>query len=685
MRLRIELVPVLAACGLLAIGSGMAAADEGDPPAVAARLSYAQGAVSLQPAGVDQWTAAVVNRPITSGDRLWTDQGSRAELQLGSIAIRLNEATGFSFLNLDDSSVQMQVTAGTVEIHVPELNDSGSIEIDTPALALSVRGPGDYRVDVSDTGDVSSVEAIDGEAEVSGGGQSFPLHAQQRGEFTAAGGLAADIGTIGTPDEFDSWCFGRNRREAEARKAVGRYVSPEVTGFEDLDQYGEWQQEPQYGYVWVPTAVPVGWAPYQVGHWVWIDPWGWTWVDSQPWGFAPFHYGRWAHLRAGWCWVPGPPRVRPIYAPALVGWVGGGPGVTVALSVGAGVAWFPLGPRDVYVPPYHVSSTYVRNVNVTNTTVINNTYITNVIQSNGAGIRSINQRIPGAVTAVPRTVFTSAEPVAPHVVRLSPEQLRNTRASMTPPPIAPERRSVLGAGAAIGRPVHAPPQRLMDRPVVALRIPPPAPVPFEKARQAIVANGGRPLPPPQLARLRPNNGPQPFRSAREPSTARPVPFHSVEPPGPGRAGTVPVPDRGPQLRPNAGARDYRVPTTPAPRTDRPPEAQPRFRPGPPRPFERPPVERPPVERPPVERPRVERPPVERPPLERPPVQRPPVEAPPLARPRIERVPAVPHPAPAPPRGLPPPQPHAAPPPHAPPPPRAGPERRDSERGRTQER
>jgi hypothetical protein len=145
----------------------------------------------------------------------------------------------------------------------------------------------------------------------------------------------------------DRWCSQRDYREEHA--VARRYVSDDVIGYEDLDDYGGWRQVPEYGTVWFPHVTVVDWAPYRYGHWAWISPWGWTWVDDAPWGFAPFHYGRWVNVRGGWGWVPCPPRVvavayvRPVYAPALVAWVGG-PHVAVGVGVGGGVnvGWFPL-------------------------------------------------------------------------------------------------------------------------------------------------------------------------------------------------------------------------------------------------------------------------------------------------------------------------------------------------------
>src|SRR6202011_2395341 len=75
--------------------------------------AWAEGSVSRQPAGVQEGAAATVNRPLTTGDKLWTDQDSRAELDIGAAVIRLGATTGFSFLNLDDNTAQMQVPAGT--------------------------------------------------------------------------------------------------------------------------------------------------------------------------------------------------------------------------------------------------------------------------------------------------------------------------------------------------------------------------------------------------------------------------------------------------------------------------------------------------------------------------------------------------------------------------------------------
>jgi hypothetical protein len=473
----------------LAITS-VARADDSDPSARVARLGYVQGQVSIEPAGVDEWAAADLNRPLTTGDKLWLDADSRVELSIGSAVVRLGSATGFSFLNLDDHTAQMQVTAGTASVHVRTMDENDTLEVDTPNSVVSLLGPGDYRVEVNDAGDTSVVKVSGGTAEVSAGRQEFPVHPQQQITLTGTDAVSAVVGSLGAPDAFDSWSLERDRRTQVAQ--TSNYVSPDVIGAEDLDQNGTWQSTPEDGYVWAPNTVAVGWAPYRYGHWAWISPWGWTWIDDAAWGFAPFHYGRWATFGGRWCWVPGPPRRRPVYAPALVAWVGGAPvGASAAFGGNAGVAWFPLGPREVYVPAYPVSQTYVRNINVSNTTV-NNTYITNVYNHNIKDIHYVNRNAPGAITAVSQTTFTTAQPVGRNVVRLSRNELAAATTSTTTPPITPARQSVLGGGAT-GRGVRRPPLALQNRAVFAKTPPPPAPVPFAAQQQAIHANGGRPI------------------------------------------------------------------------------------------------------------------------------------------------------------------------------------------------
>jgi hypothetical protein len=431
--MRTRALPVLSA-GALRLGAlvllsllmlSVAFADETSTPGRVARLSYVQGSVSLEPAGSQDWVAAELNRPLTTSDRLWSDTPtSRAELDIGGAVVRVGSDTGFSFLNLDDNVAQMQVTAGTVSVTVRELLENQTYEIDTPNVAVLLDQAGQYRVDVNEAGNTTVVRVSEGQAEASGGGPSIPIANQQMMTFAGNDAIPA---SLGAPDGFDDWTFERDRESEQA--ASQQYVPEDMPGTEDLDENGEWQNTPDYGYVWVPTAVAAGWAPYSYGHWAWVSPWGWTWVDNAPWGFAPFHYGGWARWRNSWCWVPGPRQARAKYSPAVVGWVGGG----------AGVGWFALGPREVFVPGYRLS-------------------------------HYANSAVPGAVITVPQSVFASAQAVNTHRLNVAVGQGARLATTAAPPTFAPIRPSVLaGAPDVI---VRKPPAVLLNRVVVARMAPP---------------------------------------------------------------------------------------------------------------------------------------------------------------------------------------------------------------------
>jgi len=477
--------------------SSLAFAQDGDdPPSRVARLSYTSGAVSFQPAGTDDWVDATVNRPMTAGDKLWSDSGSRVALHIGSASINLSENTGFSFLNLTDNIAQLQLTAGTLRIRVKRLGDDENFEIDTPNLAFSVLRPGIYRISVNDAGNTTIIEDRGGEGEVTGGGSAYTVHAGDVGTFSGTNELVADVENVGgEEDDFERWSEQRDHHEDISISA--RYVSDDAIGYDDLDDNGGWRPVPEYGTVWFPHMALVGWAPYHYGHWAYVAPWGYTWVDDAPWGFAPFHYGRWIMVGGAWGWVPCPPRpvvyggpvyVRPVYAPALVAWIGGGGGV--------GVAWFPLGPREVYMPAYPVSRAYVNNVNVSNTTVnttvVNNYYTTVVVNKsvNVTNVTYVNQRVPGAVAATTPQAFSSGQAVSKYVVRVDAREVASAPVNATTPPAVPQREAVLGGRTSAN---VKPPAAIQTRAVVAKTAPPPPPPSFAQRQAAIQSNGGRPL------------------------------------------------------------------------------------------------------------------------------------------------------------------------------------------------
>ncbi|SAK76623.1 proline-rich exported protein [Caballeronia calidae] len=475
MKTRTIAAATLCACALSAT-SGMTAlaqtapavtapAEQVDPPGRIARLNYMAGTVTTEPAGASDWSYAQINRPLTTGDQLWNDENARSELHIGSTAVRLGPKTALSILALDDDTAQLKVSQGTLSTHVRDLPPGASYEIDTPNAALALTTPGDVRVDVAPDGRATTVTVRSGGVTAYGDGGSVQLAGGQQMTFEGTSLQQASADAAPAPDAFDQWAASRDA--SEDRSISARYVSRDVPGYQDLDANGTWRSDPSYGPVWVPNSVSADWAPYRQGHWAWQDPWGWTWIDDAPWGFAPYHYGRWAYVGSQWAWVPGPMAVSapPAYAPALVAFVGDGGspvGWNVALTVGgiaaAGVAWFPLGPREAWRPHRDGwSPRYYERVN--RNVYVNNTYI--------------NYRAPHALTAVPANTFVHGRPVGREPYAVDPSRWRNPRFFAGAPGIAPTRNSFAPG---TRRADYRPPQGGFGRPVVATRAPvaPPA-------------------------------------------------------------------------------------------------------------------------------------------------------------------------------------------------------------------
>ncbi|MEO8345014.1 MAG: DUF6600 domain-containing protein, partial [Betaproteobacteria bacterium] len=481
--LRVRTLSLAAGVALMISGS-LAYAD---PPSRVARLGDVSGAVSFSPAGENDWVHATINRPLTRGDRLWAEANARAEIEVGGTTIRMNDGTGLTVLNLDDRIAQLQLSQGTLNVRVRRLDANQVFEVDTPNLAFTLRQPGAYRIFVESDGSATTIVVRNGQGEVYGDGAAYAIDSRQSYRFT--GTDLRDYQYVDVPrfDEFDRWSSERDRRFDNSRSA--RYVSRDVVGYQDLDANGTWRVDASYGNVWIPTQVAAGWAPYRDGHWAWVDPWGWTWVDDAPWGFAVSHYGRWANMQGTWGWVPGPVSTRAYYAPALVAFVGGN-NFQLAISSGnvGGVAWFPLGPREVYRPSYAVSRGYFENVNrsntIVNTTVINN-YYNNVNVNN---VVYANRQVVGAVVAVPTAVFVQSQEVAKAAVRVTPAMLASAPIALTAP-VVPTARSVRGAAG----PGEKPPANAFERIAVARTAPPAPNAGFAAQQQQLAATPGKPL------------------------------------------------------------------------------------------------------------------------------------------------------------------------------------------------
>lgn len=547
---------------LAALGGASAQSEPSeDPPSRVARLSEFSGQVWLYNADSgNEWVSAVRNRPVTSGDRLATEAGARAELQIGSTTVRLDSSTELEVTALDDERLSLQLVSGSASVRVVDLANAGAVDVSTDEGRFVVQRAGSYRFDRD--GSASRLTVNSGLARYEGANSGLAVSPGQRAEFWIdSGGVAQYTMSAPVNDDFAAWNSERERHVVSG--VASRYVSPEMTGVEELDRYGRWEQNPEYGALWIPTAVAVDWAPYRTGHWAWVRPWGWTWVDDAPWGFAPFHYGRWVYVRNNWCWTPGARVARPVYAPALVAWVGG-PRANVSITVGGGpaVGWFPLAPREVYVPSYRVSPRYVQNVNITH--VANVTVINNVYNNPQAHREFDNRRYQNAITVVPTSVMTSRQPVAPAAaqVRRNPawsreianQPVRSAVTLVAPPVAAPLAAPVRSVDPRAVRP----PPGFAERPAAAPRAGTPAAPERDRdgrGRDVARPEGGRPTPP--VAQQ-----PTPMAPAAAPAVKPAAPAAIVNPAAPAVNPGSPRPPARPMPSTESGERRDVAPNVP---------------------------------------------------------------------------------------------------------------------------
>jgi hypothetical protein len=459
----------------------------GDEPPVqqtVARLSYVNGDVSFARGDdPDNWQPADANVPMTLGDRAWTADG-RLELQIqGGNVVRLAKQTDLTALNLTEDTKQFSMSAGVASFRVRRLYEDEVFEVDTPNAAITFESPGDYRIDVRPDGD-TRLQVRSGRAVLAAGGGQISIDG---GEAMMIGGDQPpryDFIPMGSPDGWDGWVSDREGRYRNIRSY--QYVSHNIAGVEDLDTYGSWRSIPSYGWCWTPASVTVGWAPYRAGRWMWQDPWGWTWVSTEPWGWAPYHYGRWVTYSSRWFWVPVAPAVAVVaYRPALVAFVGGGPGFGVSAGFTTDyVGWFPLGPREPFVPWWGRPAVNV--VNVTNVTYINRTYVTVVNQQTFVQGRVMTTNYvhdPSVIQRIERA------PVVRGIIPIVPTQ-DSIRVS-----------SRQGTAA-------RPPQPAVQRSVVTRVAPPPAPPRFDEKVQVIRQQRGAPVNAAQAQKLAVDRGGQ---------------------------------------------------------------------------------------------------------------------------------------------------------------------------------
>lgn len=353
--------PFMRAAAVLALmACSVLAQAQSEAPARVGRVSLVQGPVTISTEDGDQPEGALVNWPVTSDNRITTARNARTEIRIGSTAVRLDGDSSLEVLELDDDRLQLLLHYGSANIRVRNAEVLDGFSIETPQGRVRMREAGRIRIDaISGT---SVVDVFDGVALVDADGSTISVRPGRRVEMRQGDLLTA----LAVRTSFDDWA--RLRDQQDDRVVSDRYVTTEMTGYEELDRYGSWSDSSEYGPVWLPRHVSSGWAPYRDGRWTWVSPWGWTWIDNAPWGYAPSHYGRWVMINQRWGWAPGRHTGRPVWAPALVGWVGGS-GWSLAFNSGSlhrsapAQGWYPLGFGEHYVPGYRVKNDHLRYIN----------------------------------------------------------------------------------------------------------------------------------------------------------------------------------------------------------------------------------------------------------------------------------------------------------------------------------
>jgi hypothetical protein len=440
------------------IFAASAAHAQSDPPGRVGRLAFTQGTVSFREAQEADWSAAVVNMPMTSGDTLWTEGDSHGEVSLAGTRIRLEGSTQLEMRTIDDRQILLELAQGRIDVKSFALDTSQPYQIVTPRGTVTLLAQGDYYVEAGTTEDSTILGVRSGAAQIeTAGGQVLAVRAGEMGEIAVDGGMPRLQKLPGTPPPLPAYWADRDRQIVYDQP---QYLSASVSGYEDLQAYGAWSNDPDYGWAWAPRAMPAGWAPYHEGHWAYVRPWGWTWIDNAPWGFAPYHYGRWANRDGRWLWCPPDRGLRPVYAPALVAFVGG---VELALTLGdpniAPVGWFPLGPHEAYVPPYSADRDYYRRLNAgahVPQPALDERW-QRAERHEPINVQQLNERLVNHrfAAVVPAEDFAHSRPVAPAAVHATAERLMSAPSAPVAAPPAPGHSLARPTEARTNEPKHA--------------------------------------------------------------------------------------------------------------------------------------------------------------------------------------------------------------------------------------
>ena len=339
-----------------------------------AHISVVDGAALLERDGRSE--SAPASMPLLAGDRVRT--------QNGRVEILFNDG---STLHLDtNSTVDFQsdevsrLLDGRIRLNIVSsggANRSMTYRVDAPSAWVQIARPGEYRISVLGGGDGRGPEVelavLRGEADIVNEDGRTTLGAGERAFARAGAGPSPSyVFNSASWDTFDRWSEGRR----DSRLGVSAEYLPETvqTYAATFNDYGYWQNEPTYGYVWYPR-VRAGWRPYYYGRWTSLRPWGWTWIGSDPWAWPTHHYGRWGFSGSSWFWIPGrtwgPAWVSWAYAPGYVSWcpLGWNNRAVYGFSYGGGYRGYNPWNAWTVVPHHGFGRGYV-NLNVVNSTRI---------------------------------------------------------------------------------------------------------------------------------------------------------------------------------------------------------------------------------------------------------------------------------------------------------------------------
>jgi hypothetical protein len=417
---------------LLSLIGGSAARGD-DAPTRVGRVSLAEGGAAIRIAAKD-WSDTGPNHPIAAGMSVRTPAQGRAVLRIGAETIALAGGTELDIAQLDETGMQIVLRRGRIGLGLASLDSARGIEIRIPPGHIRLLTAGVYDIAAGTDREPARLAVADGHAGLVANEVETTVAAGSAVLLRGHDVVSANVDEA-RPDEFVAWWRPEARDAGEP--AALQYVSAEMTGYDALDAHGGWTAVDGHGAVWFPDDLPEGWAPYRQGHWRWLAPWGWTWIDDKPWGFAPSHYGRWVNLDQRWGWVPGKRVAHPVYLPAAVAFLGtAGVGLSYPDAFSPAVAWFPLAPGEVYWPSYTNDLSAIRRLNadaVADVSAIG----PGVNDDPPADIITGDYRNRRFASVVPRAVFTGARPVAPALVELPERRLVNAPLLAGSPQILP--------------------------------------------------------------------------------------------------------------------------------------------------------------------------------------------------------------------------------------------------------